>query len=449
MPAIRMPVRLPLLLLALTGFAHFSDPCCLSAGNQTQRAEPSMETEPAHYQDEIATAFNKHVAYFKGEMVRRLAKDKDGNNDTYVLYDVQMHMQNAAIYADERGDQKMLAALVELCLIPFEPEYMTDGQWLNNSYGLIGVEVDLCIAQYFSLLTRVLSTCQRHGIATRFSDDDIHIVTAHIDRWLAQRVNRTRVDDRHLFFVQSALQFYDYMAVRKKAIDGIESWKRYVKSYMVESISPKWEVVKQTHQGKSHDCWMLDRTGWADYNDYRFAGYGSEITKTRSDTDPNSMFREDGTVKQPPKSLPKVGTDVSHARRFNWFFETVKRFGKPFDVTIGEETLAGWANNLAYRVSRGTLDDPHFTVFSDGVDGWYRVAYRGRKNFGYTLGDMDLHFVASSYGIFGVYNSDIRVWMKAWAIKHQTALDGYHGGYALDYYTSLDIDIRKPLHGID
>jgi len=39
--------------------------------------------------------------------------------------------------------------------------------------------------------------------------------------------------------------------------------------------------------------------------------------------------------------------------------------------------------------------------------------------------------------------------MKAWAKKNKTALDGYRGGYALDYYTSLEIDIKKPLVGID
>jgi hypothetical protein len=186
-----------------------------------------------------------------------------------------------------------------------------------------------------------------------------------------------------------------------------------------------------------------------DHYDYQYAGHGSEITKSSCDTDPNSMFGSDGTAKQPTKTLSKVATDVSHARRFNWFFETIKRFGKPFDVSIRDEALEGWANNLAFRVSRGTLDDPHFTVFSDGVDGWYRVGYRGRKHSGYAPGDMDIHFVASSYGLFGVYNSRIHDWMKAWANKNKTALDGYHGGRALDYHTSLEINMRKPLRGVD
>ena len=421
----------------------------LLTGHASAFASESLPAEEADSEQSIKRAFSEHSEYFKSELYRRLAKDKDGNSDTYVLYDVQMHLQNAAIYGDERGDKEILRKLLELSLIPFEPQHMTDGKWLNNRYGLVGVEVDLCIAQYFSLLTRVLSACERHGIATNLSDENSRIITAHIDYWLDKPVNRTRVDDRHLFFVQSVLQFHDYMKNAEKAIGNLESWKRYVRDYLEQSITPKWEIAKHTHEGREYDCWMLDRTGWADYQGYHYAGYGSEITKTSSDTDPASMFRSDGTAKQPKKTVSKVGTDVSHARRFNWFFETVKRFGKPFDISISDEALEGWANNLAFRVSQGTLDDPYFTIFSDGVDGWYRVGYRGRKHFGYAPGDMDLSFVASSYGLFGVYNSRIRDWMKAWANKNRTALDGGHGGLRLDYHTSLEIDMRKPLKGVD
>ncbi|MCF6284349.1 MAG: hypothetical protein L3K26_04075 [Candidatus Hydrogenedentes bacterium] len=417
----------------------------LTANSTTFANEPALSDAEAR----IDAAFTKHFQYFESEMYRRLRKDEDGNNDTYVLYDVQMHMQNAAIYADEQGDQKMLGRLLALCLIPFEPPHMTDGKWLNNTHNLIGVEVELCIAQYFSLLTRVLSACERHGIESNFSDKNIQIVVSHIDQWLAKPVNRNRVGDRHLFFVQSALQFYDYMKNAGKSIANIGAWKRYVQAYMAESIAPKWEVATHRHEGRDYACWMLDRTGWASYRDYGYAGYGSEITKTSSDTDPNAMFRADGTIKQPKKRVSKVGTDISHARRFNWFFETVKRFGTAFDVSIPEEALEGWANNLAFRVARGTLDAPHFTVFSDGVDGWYRVGYGGRKSYGYTLGGMDIHFVASSYGLFGVYNPRIYEWMKAWANKNKKALAGYHGGYALDYNVSQAINIKKPLKGVD
>ena len=410
---------------------------------------PAAQAEDMKSEELLGTSFNSHADYFASQMYRRLAKDRDGNSDTYVLYDVQTHFQNAAIYGDERGDREILSRLKELVLIALEPQHMTDGKWLNNTHGLVGVEVELCVAQYFSLLTRVLSACERHGIVTGFSDDNVLIVTSHIDSWLAKPVGRSRVDDRHLFFVQSALLFHDFASNTDRTINGLAHWKQYVRDYMEQSIRPKWEVTKHTEGGKEHECWMLDRTGWADYSSYQYAGYGREITKTSSDTDPHAMFRADGTAKQPPRKVSKVGTDVSHARRFNWFFEAAKRFGAPFGVSMSEEALRGWANNLAFRVCRGTVDAPYFTVFSDGVDGWYRVNYSGRKHFGYAPGGMDIHFVASSYGIFGVYNPKVHEWMKAWADRNEAALAGYHGGYALDYHTSLMIDIRMPLEGVD
>ena len=400
----------------------------------------------SRHKKEIQEAFFEHTRYFKTQLRRDLTKDRRGYSNTYVLYDLQTHLQNAAIYADEQGNREMLAVLLALCKIPFDSQYLTNGKWLNNSNGLIGVEVNLVLAQYFSLLTRVLSACERNGIKTNFTDENIRIVTDHINHWLAKPVNRNRVDDRHLFFVQSVLQFHDYSTQIDMPIQRLDSWKKYVRDYMEKSIAPKWEKRIFMYRGEKYDCLALDRTGWASYVDFAYAGYGSEITKTKSDTDPKAMFTADGTVKQPKKPVSKVGTDISHARRFNWFFETVKRFGKPFGVSISDEILQGWANNLAFLVCRGSLKKPHFTIFSDGVDGWFRVGYAGRRGFGYTLGDMDLAFVASSYGFFGVYNAKIYAWMNAWVkANYKNGLSGYHGAYQLDYLTSMAIDIRKPL----
>ena len=163
----------------------------------------------------IKKYFNEHYDYLTSEMYRRLIKDADGNNDTYVLYDVQTYLQNVVIYADENNDIEMLTKLLSLVKIAFQPQHMTDGKWLNNSHGLVGKEVDLVIAQFFNLLTRVLSACERHGITTNLSDHDMNVIVDHINYWVSQKVRRGRVDDRHLFFVQSVLLFHDYLVVIK------------------------------------------------------------------------------------------------------------------------------------------------------------------------------------------------------------------------------------------
>jgi hypothetical protein len=399
------------------------------------------------YQD-IKNAFDEHYEYFVAEMHRRLAKDANGNSDTYVLYDVQTYMQNAAIFADERGDVEMLQKLLSLVSIPFEDRYLSEGQWLNNTYGYVGVEVTLTVSQYFNLLTRVLSACERHGIPTNFSDENLRIISDHINKWLARSPTYQLINDKNLFFVQSAVQFHDYLQVSKRQNRDFLVWKQYVQNYMQNVIAKKWTVEKCNYNGTQHDCWVLDKYGWYNYTfpygDYNYSGYGSEITNASSDTDPNAMFDADGNIKQAPSGQVTGATDISHARRFNWFFETIKRFGGAFEVSISDEALEGWANNLAYQVSRGTANHPHFTVYSDGTDGWYRVGYRGRKNFGYSLGDMDIHFVASSYGLLGTYNPKIYQWMKAWENKNKSRIHGY-SGYRLDYLTSMMINMRQPL----
>ncbi len=419
------------------------------------------------YSQEINDAFNTHYAYFTKQIRKRMTKDPDGCgsntaaaneggcSDTYVLYDVQTYMQNAIIYADEQADTEMIEKLLTLVLIPFEERYISkDGLWLNNKdevpetwYSkLWGVEVELPLTQYFSLLTRVLSTAQRHNVPTSITQREIKIMIDHIDKWINTiplPPKYTKLSDVHMFKIQSALQFADYASQSGIEIEHLAKWKRMVQDYIKLQIEPKWEKVDcKDEKGNGVDnCLALWRMDTPTNSSYAYSGYGSEYTKTRSDTDPHAMFDADGWVKHPPKYAKRVGWDLSHGRRFNWFFETVNRFGSPFEVAISEDKLQGWANNLAYRVSVGTVEDPKFTIFSDGVDGWYRVNYNKRAGFGYTSGDMDIHFVASSYGMLGVYNPKIYTWMKAWAEQHESKMNGYAGAYKLDYYTSMAINM--------
>ena len=304
-------------------------------GKYVTYATKKFTVKPNPYKEEIQDSFNAHYEYFRDQMYKRLKKDKNGNNDTYVLYDVQMHMQNAIIYADENADTDMIQKLLTLTMIPFEKKHMTNGKWLNNRYGNIGKEVDLCIAQYFTLLTRVLSAAERHGIHTDLTDREIGIIKGHINKWINQRVNKTRVQDRYMFIVQSAIQFSEYARNHGIHIND-QLWKKYSEEYMRDVILPKFEKV---NCGNIKNCLALDRTGWANYEDNNYAGYGKEILDIKSDVNPKAMFDLQGNVKHPIKRVPKVAQDVSHARRYNWFFETVLRYGKAFNISISVSTL--------------------------------------------------------------------------------------------------------------
>ena len=421
------------------------------------------------YSQEINDAFNTHYAYFTEQIRKRMTKDPDGCgsnaaaaneggcSDTYVLYNVQVYMQNAIIYADEQADIEMIEKLLKLVLIPFEAQYISkDGLWLNNrdevpNYPKYhGVEMKLPLSQYFSLLTRVLAAAQRHNVSTNITQRETKIMIDHIDTWMNEvpvSLTPRDISDTHMHNVMSALQFADYASKSGITIQNLDNWKGIAQEYLKNQIKPRWEKVdcKDGNGTVVDNCYAFYRRDTPHEDNYKYSGYGSELTKTSSDTDPNAMFGANGLAKHPPKYAKRVGWDLSHGRRFNHFFEAVKRFGTLFKVAISEDKLQGWANNLAYRVSVGTVEDPKFTIFCDGVDGWYRVNYDGgsgpRLNSGTTSGDMDIHFVASSYGMLGVYNPKIYTWMKAWAKKHPRKIDDYYGGYLLDYYTSMSINM--------
>ena len=184
--------------------------------------ENSVGNENNIDKDEIIkNSFNEVYNHYKKEIPKKLKKDSNWYSDTYVLYDFQTHMQTSLIYADEKWNKEMLAKLLELALIPLQDKYLTNWKWLNNNNWYVWKEVNLPISQYFSLLTRVISAGERHWINVNLSDWDLKIIEDHIDKWIKIEVNRDRIDDKDMFYVQSILQFYDYMNKNWKTIKNI------------------------------------------------------------------------------------------------------------------------------------------------------------------------------------------------------------------------------------
>lgn len=113
---------------------------------------------------------------------------------------------------------------------------------------------------------------------------------------------------------------------------------------------------------------------WDGHREFAFVGYqGSEF--------PDEAF-----------PVPRTAWDLSHltrlpvALRALWDARPALRSGFP-DSAL----LAGLGRQYAYVAYAGALPVPRFRNFFDGSDGWYRVGYGGRPNFGYppsTLCDM-------------------------------------------------------------
>jgi hypothetical protein len=104
-----------------------------------------------------------------------------------------------------------------------------------------------------------------------------------------------------------------------------------------------------------------------------------------------------------------IGWDISHGRRFvNVFqtlYETKSILGLEFPTS---NIMAMFANQYAYKVFNRDFENPLFTNYFDGTNGWYRVGYSNRINFGYGPSDLSIASMTGGYSFWSLYNSDIR-----------------------------------------
>ncbi|HRO67044.1 MAG TPA: hypothetical protein PL182_05730 [Pseudobdellovibrionaceae bacterium] len=120
---------------------------------------------------------------------------------------------------------------------------------------------------------------------------------------------------------------------------------------------------------------------------------------------------EGGSAARAPNPAINVGWDVSHARRLVAFFWTVETLNAPLALNFPiQRVMRGMANQVAYVTFNKNLSSPNFSNFLDGTDGWYRVNYSGRVNFGYPPGNWSLgggSILSGGYGFWAKYNPDI------------------------------------------
>jgi hypothetical protein len=154
---------------------------------------------------------------------------------------------------------------------------------------------------------------------------------------------------------------------------------------------------------------------WDDYFDYRYSGY-RDLKFPGYKKDPKEKVL-------PPKPAKNVGWDISHARRFVDVFNTLHYHRMVTGETFPDlDTMKGFANQFAYSVFQKDLNNPQFANFFDGTDGWYRVNYRSRPNFGYgpigsSYDSLDSAVLTSGYGFWTEFVPDIAQIIRA-AYKH-------------------------------
>ena len=145
-----------------------------------------------------------------------------------------------------------------------------------------------------------------------------------------------------------------------------------------------------------------------DFGSYKYSGYSTETKKF-------DMFNKKGQVIKAPKG-GIVGWDLSHSRRINWLIEALDKYrikSKYFTNNLRDKYINTLINKVAFKDKKGNL---HFSIFADGTNNWYRVAYTNKPFFGYnpSTHDMDNAFITGSYLLLSKYNPKIKELVKLW-----------------------------------
>lgn len=131
-----------------------------------------------------------------------------------------------------------------------------------------------------------------------------------------------------------------------------------------------------------------------DHPDYIFSGYDN----------PNNFPSQNNI--SPSKN---VGWDLSHARRFVNVFNTLFQTKEYLELDFpGENIIKMFANQFAYKIFNRDFEYPLFSNFFDGTNGWYRVEYSKRKNFGYGPNDLSITALTGGILFWSYFNNDLR-----------------------------------------
>jgi predicted Zn-dependent protease with MMP-like domain len=139
--------------------------------------------------------------------------------------------------------------------------------------------------------------------------------------------------------------------------------------------------------------------------------------------------------------VENIGWDLSHARRFVNVFQTLYETKDYLGLNFpGDNILKMFANQFAYRVFNGDFEYPLFSNYFDGTNGWYRVDYDKRKNFGYGPSDMSITAYSGGFMFWKDYNPDIKIIANSlYALIHtsnQEKLDFLNQRYEKNYWTN-------------
>lgn len=158
---------------------------------------------------------------------------------------------------------------------------------------------------------------------------------------------------------------------------------------------------------KSKHGMLLDAGLWRDHPDYIYSDYtGTKFPGWKASS-------VEGKLEV--RSSVSVGWDLSHARRFVQLTDTVDALFRfkaelkiDLPIALGRNDLDGIARQTVLGTWNGSIADPRFKNYLDGSNGWFRVNYRNRPNFGYPPYGLDSEFIYAGFSHWAQRDKDIR-----------------------------------------
>lgn len=336
-------------------------------------------------------------------------------------------------------DVVLLDRLASLfALAPPSLEKDADGRvmWSKN-----GTEMRLVSAEFLMLASRIaeailtLPPWKRTPTMSSFTDQFLPILAVHVDRWIRTArfdgfsgCTRPRVAVGHRDYVSllrsrsmgSELSYCN-------AINDVDLLIMGVGAQLLRSMNNDPMVADSTRLGIDQKLLAMYVRESADLVRSRLSatslrrgtviGYDFDAGVFK-DLDDDSLWAgytgdvfplSPTALVVPQKKDDRAGWDLGHARRLVTVLAAFRRTQAITGSTFPSDVeMTGLANQIAYGTMVGSAEWPAFSNYLSGLNGWYRVIYRGRVGFGYGPSDVgNSAFIEGGYGFWGVWNPDL------------------------------------------
>lgn len=395
--------------------------------------------------------------YFEGQV----NKDLKLLGDTYVLYNIQQYLQSFVEMTRRCNDRPQIAELVETLSPVFAelqplPNYPNGRGWIcrggsvcNRFNRLINTEIQLCSAQFLGLIgalaTDVVEKIPRNQQTNAekiFVINAIETIANQLDRWLspsyfAQVAVRTKMTmhdatdgQSKYFFSDKDLWFIDLLSDlselkqsnTKQSTDGVQHMqslqgKREQIALLIDFFIQRVSL-SETANGLRAE---IDRGFWRNYGDSAYALYEGRESPIACIIDPGSNSRHKTIrVERSSKYIdPTMGWDFSHARRLVPALDTLSRNAKNLAAVFDYHSkqlasnvlINAFSNQIIDKIWDQNSDQPLFSNFWDGKNGWYRAGYDNGTGCreGQAPYSLTVSFPTGGYPEWGHFNPKIRL----------------------------------------